>query len=339
MRYPVTLLATFALGLAAYFGLALLLTPALIPAEYWVREMITVKRTIAAQHRGQNKIIIGGGSSGLFAIDTTLMTAALGKPVLNLALHAGLPLETILLEAGRAAEPGDAIILPLEPAYYSREDPSNWQVRNMIAWQPDSWKALGVPTRIAYFARLPPSTFVEVVESRALRSAALPARRAAFDDAGILARFAQATPPTTFAYSVDHLDRLGNLRHAIGQVELTGSRSAPEARTEVGPAQRATLRAFVDAQRARGVVVVFANAPFVASPRDDLKAIDEASAAFTRAMADVGPVIDGRRDVLFAESLFFNTYLHLNEEGRRLRTEALLRVVRRQRLAPEGQRP
>jgi hypothetical protein len=46
-------------------------------------------------------------------------------------------------------------------------------------------------------------------------------------------------------------------------------------------------------------------------------------------MADIGPVIDERRQVVFDEELFFNTDFHLNEEGRKLRTAALLRALRR----------
>ena len=278
----------------------------------------------------------------MFGIDTNELTMALGRPVLNLGLHAGLPLETILKEAGAAAESGDAIVLPLEPFYYSREDPTNWQIRNIIAWEPERWRALSVPKRIKYLARLEPSTFLEIVTARvqsAIKPAALSARLAAFEDPKILARFATSPPPAEFAYSAYHLDRLGNMQHAIGHLGMKGTPAAGDARIEIAPAQRTMLRTFVATMRGRGISVFFAHAPVVASPHATASALDEASASFARDMSDIGRVIDDRRQVVYPETLFFDTDLHLNAEGRALRTAELLTAIRRHVIEPPNTNP
>jgi hypothetical protein len=338
VRYAIIVLGTFGAVLLFYFGTLIALTPVLIPAEYWVRETMTVKRAIASRYLGQRKIIIGSGSSGLFGVDTAELTRAIGRPVLNLSLHGGLPLETILRETGATAESGDSVILLLEPFYYSRNDPTNWQIRNMIAWDPSRWRTLPLQMRVRYLAHLEPSFLLEVIAARvnlAVPSEDLSARQAAFDDPGILARFAVSPPAADFEYSAFHLDFLGNMNHAVGHIGVIRGDDI-DAPTEIGMAQRAMLLSFVHMMRARSVSVFFGHAPLVGSPKVNWAAIDKASASFVQAMADIGPVIDERRQVVFDDGLFFNTDLHLNTEGRRLRTAALLTAIRRHVIEPSA---
>ncbi len=60
------------------------------------------------------KILLAGGSNLVFGIDSEQLTAALGKPVLNLGLHAQLGLSFILNELKDVATQGDVIILSIE---------------------------------------------------------------------------------------------------------------------------------------------------------------------------------------------------------------------------------
>jgi hypothetical protein len=47
MKYLKIFVASFVVTAMVYFAVALVLTPAPIPAEYWVREMTVIKRNIA----------------------------------------------------------------------------------------------------------------------------------------------------------------------------------------------------------------------------------------------------------------------------------------------------
>src|ERR1035437_6583536 len=66
-RYFFRTIAVAAIYLALYFSVCLFL-PAPISAEYWVRELIGIKR-ILANSIVSPRIIILGGSSTLFSID------------------------------------------------------------------------------------------------------------------------------------------------------------------------------------------------------------------------------------------------------------------------------
>jgi hypothetical protein len=340
MRYLATLFSAAVAAAVAYFTLALLLAPALITAEYWVREMIVVKREIARAYRGRQKILVAGGSGALFGVDACRLTEELGVPVLNLGLHAGLSLEQILGAARDAAERGDAVVLALEPPHYRGTELTDWQARNMIAWEPGRWDALPIPERIRGIALAGPAVLGELAEAR-LRARFLPGlirqRRDALDDRAVLARFRSAPAPAAFAYSALNLDARGDLLKAEGSKYIGIPRWSPEDERPLAPGSRELLRGFVAEMARAGVVVTFANVPYVATTGIDREKVRSASRRFAAELAELAPMLDERDQMLFDRSLFFNTDLHLNVEGRRAWSERLIPALRERvlpRLAP-----
>jgi hypothetical protein len=270
MRFLTVFLATTAVTAIAYFALALALAPAPIAAEYWIREMIVIKRDIAKHYAGQQKIIIASGSSTLFSIDAQQLGNELHIPVINYGLHAGLSLQTILGEAEAAAEPGDTILLPLEDTYYCTSmQPSSWQIRNSIAWDQTQWASWTVSERIQAIRQFNATLLPELVQAR-LRQAFKPQsihdRLAAFDDTGILAKFAAGTKPTTFAYSAYNLDKLGDMQLNDGAhfQKLGGRIDMP---TRICPRSMQLLESFVARLRQKQISTYFAHSPYLADDR------------------------------------------------------------------------
>ena len=70
----------------------------------------------AAAVEGEKFIIIGGSASNL-GFDSQLFEKASGKPAVNMAISAGVPLRVYFKAAEIYAKPGDTIILPLEYSY------------------------------------------------------------------------------------------------------------------------------------------------------------------------------------------------------------------------------
>tara|TARA_R110002167_G_scaffold206691_14_gene410787 strand:- start:7662 stop:9287 length:1626 start_codon:yes stop_codon:yes gene_type:complete len=75
------------------------------------------------------KIVIIGGSNASFGIDTDLMERELGLPVINLALHGGLPIKYIVEQAKEYMNEGDILIFSKE--YEGLKD-RHWNVMNGI---------------------------------------------------------------------------------------------------------------------------------------------------------------------------------------------------------------
>lgn len=86
------------------------------------------------------------------------------------------------------------------------------------------------------------------------------------------------------------------------------------------------LVSFVDSMRKRGVQVYFANTPYIAS-EVGLETLRGGELSFRNEFAHVGCIIDRREDLVFDKKYFFNTNLHLNAEGRSLRTDLFIDAI------------
>jgi hypothetical protein len=86
---------------------------------HWVAALYEEKHAIASSFAGP-RIIVAGGSSGLFDIRADMLTAALGMPVINYATHAGLLTETLLNRLRPELRKGDIVLLCLEYPLYGR---------------------------------------------------------------------------------------------------------------------------------------------------------------------------------------------------------------------------
>ena len=116
MQIPRFLLVLF---LSALITLALIALAPLVPgmktdpSAPWIDGLY--KQKIAALRALQgNRIYVVSGSSSLFSLDTKVLSQAAGKPVINLATHAGLELPYLLDRAERQMQPGDTIIFTPE---------------------------------------------------------------------------------------------------------------------------------------------------------------------------------------------------------------------------------
>lgn len=95
------------------------------PSAPWIDGLYKQKiAALRAQPHG--RIYVVSGSSSLFSLDTKVLSDAVGRPVINLATHAGLGLTYILDRAEREMQPGDTIIFtPEYPLLTLPPEPSN----------------------------------------------------------------------------------------------------------------------------------------------------------------------------------------------------------------------
>lgn len=80
----------------------------------WSLDFAQYKREIFSKRTSPSLILVGGSSS-LYAIDTAKLAKQIQMPVLNYALGANIGLELILEESLSTLRPGDTAVLILEP--------------------------------------------------------------------------------------------------------------------------------------------------------------------------------------------------------------------------------
>lgn len=100
------LLAAACLG-AAY-------TAWLNPEITWLMQLRDVKQA-AAERKGPDRILLCGGSTVLFGLDSERIAQLTRRPVVNLGLHAGMGAPALLGFAAHFARPGDLLVLSVEP--------------------------------------------------------------------------------------------------------------------------------------------------------------------------------------------------------------------------------
>jgi hypothetical protein len=333
MRYLTAFACSFLLALIGYISLIPVLGPTPVTAEYWVQELLVIKRDIVKKYANERKIIIASGSSTLFSIDAKLLSEQLGLPVINFGLMGGMPLERILEETDAASSRNDIVVLPLEPDYYCREEITGfeeWVLRNALAWDRAYWSKLSFYDRLTAIRHLGFKFPLEMLVARfdtVFRPVNIQPRLFTLNDAAVLNKFAKPPPLADNLYSVYSMSPFGDIRNTTDS-DYTGEPRRADRPIKICTQTLERLKAFTSQQKAKGVSVFFANTPYVAIDGLDSVAVNQASKQFSTALSTVAPVLDDRNTLIFNREFFLNSALHLNANGRELRTIQLLSKLR-----------
>ena len=268
MKYIQAFFVSAILACVTYYSAVLILIDAPVPAEYWVGEMITIKKELVKKHAGKSKIIIAGGSSTLFGIDAEYASKSLDIPVLNFGLHAGLRLERILQIVSSVIEQGDVLVLALEPPYYDCNTQLNsGHVTNIIGWDHDAWKNMNYSEKFEFVTLVSPTLLGQMLVAEILKKlhpASLSDRLTSLDSSLVLSRFRARTLPSTFEYSAYNLNSHGDMQRTEGS-RFKGQGYDVGSPAHVCDKTADILISFVDRMKKKGVLVYFANIPYIAS--------------------------------------------------------------------------
>jgi hypothetical protein len=99
--------------------------------------------------------------------------------------------------------------------------------------------------------------------------------------------------------------------------------------SDICPDELAILTTFVSRMKDKGVRVIIAHTPYLIDG-EPTEGWQEAEARFSRSVALTGAdLLDRREELFMPRSDFFNTKLHLNEDGRRKWTNAIIADLRK----------
>jgi len=330
MKYISTLIISTVLTGIIYYSVVLALAPLPIQAEYWVREMITIKLELAKKNSHRRKVIIASGSNTLFGVSASKLSSELCVPTINLGLHAALSLENILNVAGKAVARGDVLILPLEIPKYNETSITGWQARNLIAWQPELWRGKSLLSKFEIINAIGPRLFQQLIYTKfqiITDPNTLQNRLIALDDVSILKKFNPTVTLNDFAYSAFNLNKFGDMRKTEGSHYLGKAAYSPEETIIISQRSRKALNEFINIMRTKGVAVYFANTPYLKSKEFNLSLVKKSSERLRADLSELAPLIDDKQDLIFDRKLFLNTNLHLNRQGREMNTKRLENVI------------
>lgn len=280
----------------------------------WAAWMFKQKQKMISQP-GDRRLIIVAGSNGLFGINAAQLERETSYRAINAATHAGLSLKFTALTLLNLTRPGDIVLMPLEYDTYYRSDPLDSfvvQVAHRVGIQ--LFLALNLNQKLNYIRLLPPVFIMEQLE--------------------------QSISPKVASRRFQRMSNLGYWKFGLGDqgdVDLTSAKPKPQAVLKADKVyQRLPIRAdqvdeesqelcgAIQSLTGRGVRVIGTPENVYMS---EMATIDSRHAVLAKAKALFkrcgGEWLDVPSEGLQSIDHMLDTVFHLNEEGRRLRTQEL----------------
>jgi hypothetical protein len=250
------------------------------------------------------RILLVGGSSLAFGVNSAAIERALGRPVVNLGLHAGLGLDLALRQAERSLAQGDLVVLSPEYGPLGPGLPFHTvTLLHQLAIVPSAARDLHV------------SSVPRLLDG----GLGLPRQRLT-----ALWDYVRVGRPVS-VYWREGFNRRGDF---LGHLD-SGSLGGGSEHVWVPTAELATdacarLGRFARRARERGAEVLIAPPPI---PADDRERQSETIARFWQAVTQ-RTGLRVLEDVVLPRSRFFDSGYHLTRQGRRQHTGSILRGVR-----------
>jgi hypothetical protein len=296
--------------LAIAFYVALLYTQLGIKTQSsrWTYEIVQKKEAIAAATPGPRLLIVGG-SSGLFGLDAEVIEQQTGLHTVNFASHAGLGLGYILHLARQTARPGDTILLSLEYEFYSSGFSYSVFDDYILARDPDYFRQMPLLQKIDMATRIPFSRFQKGWSIRSKPEVVRP--HAPYVDA-----------------LNSHGDEIGNAAvdrpPKNSEMDLTANALIDGLPSDDTDGFN-ELRKFFAWAKANHITVLATFPNILYHPEYDHPVAQRAVQTITNFYASQGvPVIGTAQEAMLPSNQFFNTYYHLTREAALARTQRLI---------------
>ncbi|RAP37460.1 hypothetical protein B1207_04615 [Legionella quinlivanii] len=326
-------ITTFIIG-ATYFTAFNYQFGAPIPASYDLANWVILKEDIARRATGK-RILFVADSNVLFGMDSAYIEKKLGRPVINMGLHGGLPLDWILNVAVRNARRGDTVILPLVWGYYLTDyrDLNNWIVEQVVAWNRSYYDGLSLGRKIRFIKSVSLADLKQNISVKFNKEAILtenpflhtqtPSEALAYYDKA-------ASAQETFSYSYVNMNNHGDMLHTCGvNISASGaSYSYPKKDSSLNKHSANLLMKSIKAMEARGVNV-FVMAPVQVDSEITRSGWYQAAISnLWSELRNMGVNLLGTPDdFFFKPESFFNTEYHLNCAANQDRSERIINLL------------
>jgi hypothetical protein len=290
------------------------------PEPAWINSMIHQKDVMLDRRAKKgHRLIIVGGSNALFGIDGELIERKLHVPTVNYGLHAGLPFRYMLHRVSKKMQPGDTVLL--DPEY--------------DLWADGTRYLPGAP--FEYIFTYDKRYLLDMpLPKAASMIASIPLADWKFEKRG---HHEFENLQATAGYNVGSMSRSGDIRVEVGyHPQIVTQYPFPWDHDAGG---LVALRAFGAEAKAKGVRVLL-TWPNYARPVPDIPPQEKVPPDwFSRQLVEDGvTVLNKPTDTSFPNEWFMDSYYHVNQCCRRVRTEELIALLRPQfGLPPVPQKP
>ncbi|MDR9440842.1 MAG: hypothetical protein RI841_15285 [Halomonas sp.] len=326
------LLGGIALGLCLAAGLWLLVLAGQLghphPSHQWVLEAQAHKQS-RAEAISIPRLLVAGGSSAMFGIDSQQLEETFRRPAVNLGVNAGLGLPVILNHTLEVAKAGDVVIMALEYPLFGYNGEINHVMNDFYLGRPeallDAWRlsreALPLHRWLPLLAR---EAFQIVMQTSPTR--VMQGYRGLPDDFTV-----------SGTYGAHRLDARGDQTGATRQLRepWMAQQVMAEAPRHYGTEHRrnapgwALLRHFQARLHARGACLILVPPAFLFHPSYQEDSVEQRFyTTLPKQAAEHGLTYRGRPyDFMYPVEDMFNTDFHLVDEARQRNTRRLIKAL------------
>ena len=307
----------FCLKVTAFFLLqAVLLTLLLWHYDPW-NESNYLAQTVEKHRRlteiSSPKIVILGGSNVPFGIQSGILEAAFGRPVVNMGLAAGEGIDFMLNEVRGALKPGDLVLLSLEyDRFGGGFDPGILQ--QVLQYRPAS---------LVY---LRPKHFRKIVLGRGLQILGGVVRHSIDSLFYPVRPTGGRTRQRGFNTQGDLIVHYGQPAR-ISPEQANSGKLIPDRRIYPSPETRKLLTDFARGCQQRQAQFAFSFPPHAPEPlRQDSQVVANIAAAL-KTIPHL-TLLDAPEDQTYSPTLFYDTGYHLSQAGAEQRTTRLVSALK-----------
>lgn len=254
------------------------------------------------------RLILVGGSSVAFGIDSPNLQAQLPYQVINMGIHAGLGAEFMLNEVKSNVKSGDIVVISLEYETFDKFPPDPKQVID------------SVEARKENIAFLPFSYVPALLDAGLIQIGSFLRRSGALIQFGELERL----PYYTRAGFNQYGDTVAHYPLPDDTKKLAGEGRYYQFESERIQRTIQAMNQFYEFCRSQGAQVFFIYPPLMPRVLDMNQAeIAKIETALTQALQF--PILGNPKELAYSDTDYFDTRYHLNQRGVRQRTEDLAR--------------
>ncbi|MFZ6745777.1 hypothetical protein ACO0LC_21340 [Undibacterium sp. JH2W] len=282
----------------------------------WVYDAYQLK-IHAAQEIKTPRVLIVAGSNAMFGLDSGMLENFWHKPVINLAVNAGLGLPYILDVSRRVARPGDTIFMPMEYALYLDEGKANAQVIDYVmARDLDYWRSLSRLKQLKFAAGLGADRWLQGL------------------------RHLPDSPVTSGTYGAHHLDARGDQTHSSPAERSAGDIAAVKAAKAWDYGHRAAtetggwklMEDYAHWAKDQHICLIAVPTVLLHHAKYDSDAEDQVFyAGLPQRLNKLGITYLGKpQDFMYPDAWFFDTDHHLQDWARKEHTARLIKLLQSQ---------
>lgn len=286
--------------------------------EQYLDEWLDKKEQYSIEH--ENKIVILSGSNTIFGVDTERMEKELEIPVLNAGTHAGLHEYIFYWAKNKILKDGDIVIMPLEYEQYESNFYAEEYLNYIWGYAGDYFNSLGLYDKLKIIYKTSPKSLLRNMKDLIMHK--IPAKN------------------TNSKYSSKDLNYNGDMTNNKVENKMTNEDLKKTIQEKVfiedkvpGNKSKKEIENFANYCKEHNIKIYATWPAYLYDKKEFSNSDIEKIENIIKYYENQGiKVLGNYSDTIYDIDLFYDTYYHLNDKGKKIHTDYLMNLIKKEGL-------